>query len=204
VESPKQRIKQSAIALLTSAEGDYNTLLGVTDAWFNAKMDRVTGWYKRNAQYLMICIAFALAFGSGVDSIDLGRQLFAAPAISGATAAAISDAVNRFKDDPDGGVARVSKTIADAQSLQGLHISRWSPASKLDLQGVFGLLITAIAVSLGSPFWLDVLKCAVNVRMAGAKPDSSSPAPQSNAPKPPSGYLGAIRATDNGAGAPVS
>ena len=197
-----QRIKQSAVALLTSAEGDYNALLSVTDAWFNAKMDRVTGWYKRNAQYLMICIAFALAFGSGVDSIALGRQLFAAPALSEATAASISGAVNRFKNDPDGGVASVSKIITDMQSQQGLHISRWSPASKLDLQGIFGLLITAIAISLGSPFWFDVLKCIVNVRMAGAKPDSS-PGPQSNSPKPASDYLGTVRVTDNGAGTPV-
>jgi hypothetical protein len=198
-----QRIKQSAVALLTSAQGDYDSLLNVTDAWFNAKMDRVTGWYKRNAQYLMVGIAFALAFGSGIDSIDVGRQLFAAPALTQATAASISSTAGKFKDDPDGGLQRVSKIVADAQEQQQLHLSRWSPASRLDVQAIFGLLITAIAVSLGSPFWFDVLKRVVNVRMAGAKPDEGSPG-QSTSVKPTSEYAGTIRATDNGAAAPVA
>jgi hypothetical protein len=197
-----QRIKQSAVALLTSAEGDYDKLLSVTDAWFNAKMDRATGWYKRNAQYLMIGIAFALAFGSGVDSLALGQQLFAAPAFTQATAAAISSAAGKFKDNPDGGVAQVAQIVADAQSRQPLHFSRWSPASKLDIEAIFGLLITAIAVSLGAPFWFDILKCIVNVRMAGAKP-GTDPAPQSNSVKPTTGYVGTIRVTDNGTGTPV-
>src|ERR1035438_9950976 len=101
-------------------------------------MDRVTGWYKRNAQYLMVGIAFALAFGSGIDSIDVGRQLFAAPALTQATAASISSTAGKFKDDPDGGLQRVSKIVADAQEQQQLHLSRWSPASRLDVQGIFG------------------------------------------------------------------
>jgi hypothetical protein len=35
---------------------------------------------------------------------------------------------------------------------------------------VLGLLATVAAVSLGAPFWFDLLKSLVNVRMAGEKP----------------------------------
>jgi hypothetical protein len=39
---------------------------------------------------------------------------------------------------------------------------------------ILGLLITIVAVSLGAPFWFDLLKCLINVRMAGEKPDDSN------------------------------
>ncbi len=35
---------------------------------------------------------------------------------------------------------------------------------------VMGLLLTIVAVSLGAPFWFDVLNRLVNLRMSGAKP----------------------------------
>lgn len=36
---------------------------------------------------------------------------------------------------------------------------------------IFGLLITTLAISQGSPFWFDVLQKLVNVRLAGNAPD---------------------------------
>jgi hypothetical protein len=38
---------------------------------------------------------------------------------------------------------------------------------------VFGLLITAAAISLGAPFWFDILSKAVNIRAAGPNPAPS-------------------------------
>jgi hypothetical protein len=39
---------------------------------------------------------------------------------------------------------------------------------------IIGILITTFAVSLGSPFWFDVLNRVVNLRTTGAKPPKSS------------------------------
>jgi hypothetical protein len=190
LESAKN-VKRSAVALLNSAEGDYDKLLKATDAWFNAKMDRVSGWYKRKAQYFLIGIALVISFGAGIDTIDIGRQLFAAPAISEATAQSISAVVQKHSgdSDPSSGIQAVGKAIAGAQGLQNLRLVRpswwfwWSaqPASTGTvptpgiLESVFGMLITTIAASLGAPFWFDILKGVVNVRMAGEKPDDSPP-----------------------------
>jgi hypothetical protein len=184
-------VKLSAIALLNSAEGDYDKLLKATDTWFNAQMDRVSGWYKRTAQYFLIGIAVVVAFVAGVDTIDIGRQLSAAPAISEATAQSISSVAKK----PGAGINDVGKAIKDAQGLQNLQLLRpcWlSPrlrapwcSSKPASAGVvpepepvesfFGILITAIAVSLGAPFWFDLLKGLVNVRMAGERPVDTPP-----------------------------
>jgi hypothetical protein len=46
-----------------------------------------------------------------------------------------------------------------------------------------GLLVTTIAVSLGAPFWFDVLQKFANVRNAGKPPEKSTPAYQSTPEK---------------------
>ena len=40
---------------------------------------------------------------------------------------------------------------------------------------ILGWLITGLAVSLGAPFWFDMLKTFVNVRGAGQKPAETKP-----------------------------
>jgi hypothetical protein len=46
------------------------------------------------------------------------------------------------------------------------------PVSSLGawLVKIFGLLITGIAAAQGAPFWFDILKKLINVRMSGANP----------------------------------
>ena len=38
------------------------------------------------------------------------------------------------------------------------------------LAKILGYLVTALAISLGAPFWFDLLRKIVNVRASGAKP----------------------------------
>lgn len=42
------------------------------------------------------------------------------------------------------------------------------------LQMILGMLITALALTMGAPFWYDVLSKVVNVRSAGEKPEDST------------------------------
>ena len=46
---------------------------------FDASMDRVTGWYKRNAQKLALGIGIVLAIGMNVDSVQIATQLWTQP-----------------------------------------------------------------------------------------------------------------------------
>lgn len=186
-----KRVKKSAVALLTEAQGDYDKLLGATDAWFDAQMDRVSGWYKTNAQWMLLIIAFVLCFGLGVDTLDIGRQLFVAPDISQATSNAITSAVQSNANNQQAGANAVATAISNSQQLENLRLLRWwipaaggtpvGPAVPTPplLLGLFGMLLSTVAVSLGAPFWFDLLNGIVNVRMAGNKPDPV-PSPSSD------------------------
>lgn len=43
---------------------------------------------------------------------------------------------------------------------------------------LFGLLLTALALTLGAPFWFDMINKLVNIRSAGNKPDDSASNPK--------------------------
>ncbi|MFN2397755.1 MAG: hypothetical protein ABR543_03770 [Gemmatimonadaceae bacterium] len=73
--------------------------------------------------------------------------------------------------------ARVSREVMR-------HIRSWTFRQQVK-DGLFrwpGLLLTAIAISLGAPFWFDVLNKFVNIRAAGRAPEEK---PKSPEVKPP-------------------
>ncbi|MDR6941684.1 hypothetical protein [Mucilaginibacter pocheonensis] len=46
---------------------------------------------------------------------------------------------------------------------------------QMSLKNLLGFLITALAVSLGSPFWFDLLNKFMNLRISGTKPEDKDP-----------------------------
>jgi hypothetical protein len=202
-------VKRSAVALLTSAQGDYEKLLAATDDWFDSQMDRVTGWYKRNTQFVMLGIAFALAFGSGFDSIGIARQLFAQPEIASAMSESEAAVVRRQASSStptQSELQEVANVLLQSQQLQTLQLFWWSPVPNDPIlkspiqtgnagEKIAGLLLTAIAISLGAPFWFDILKGLVNVRMAGTKPADDASSTAGTSPPPANN----VTAASNGA-----
>jgi hypothetical protein len=49
---------------------------------------------------------------------------------------------------------------------------------------LIGLLVTAFALSLGAPFWFDMLNKVVNIRNAGRAPDEKSKSPEATGKRP--------------------
>jgi hypothetical protein len=74
-------LKQNALVLLATAKNDYDSLLAVTASWFNHQMDRVSGWYKRQTQYIIVGLAALLIAVSGLDTLEIARGLYASPTL---------------------------------------------------------------------------------------------------------------------------
>lgn len=55
--------------------------------WFNDSMERLSGWYKRKAQFMALIIGLILAILLNIDSITLARHLWKEPAVRQALAA---------------------------------------------------------------------------------------------------------------------
>jgi hypothetical protein len=175
--------------------------------WFNDAMDRVTGWYKRWTQRILLVLAIVLVVASNADTVMLVQQLSTNNALRASLIAAAQKAVETLpppdvaeagSPEPDSGTKRddtgIQYVLQQAQSLQ-LPVG-WSldpkdpryfqsPEFSLDFAGwafykIFGLLISILAISMGAPFWFDTLSKFVNLRGAGTPPgEARKSAPQS-------------------------
>jgi hypothetical protein len=62
-------------------------------------------------------------------------------------------------------------------SLLHFDTAAWKKLVQLVRTHGIGWLLTALAASLGAPFWFDLLSKFMNVRQAGERPKPSTPSP---------------------------
>jgi hypothetical protein len=162
--------------------------------WFNESMDRVSGWYKRWIQYWLFGLGLALAAAANIDTIhiigalstDPKMQLDAANAATGYLKAPSGSqaAMPEASAAPSG--TATPKPGTTAQSLETAATDLASLEVPLGWAGpersyftrhwwsaIVGWLLTALAASMGAPFWFDTLNRFVNIRSAGRSPDEN-------------------------------
>lgn len=164
--------------------------------WFNGAMERVSGWYKRRLQLISLVIAAFLVVLVNADTVAIFREL----TVNRAAREQMVSVAEQYLAEDEGGTGetvpakRSSDQIkADLVRIQesGLPLG-WSGrtegsqdlvASPRDYpksfhsitSKVIGLLISIFAVSLGAPFWFDLLSRFMQVRSSGKKPEDKKP-----------------------------
>ncbi|MBO0798326.1 MAG: hypothetical protein J2P31_05845 [Blastocatellia bacterium] len=69
-------VKVSLMILLDQAENDIGKAQANIEEWYNDAMDRVSGWYKRRVQWMLIVIGLLTAASLNVDTISVARILW--------------------------------------------------------------------------------------------------------------------------------
>jgi hypothetical protein len=171
---PTSAARNTLLVLIASAEGDRQKALSTVETWYDSAMERVSGLYKRRVQWVMLGIAAAITLILGVDSATITIALIHEEGLRAAVAGAAQSASS----------TTFNQALSTLSALQ-LPIG-WSPlpttANGWLLKAV-GLAVTALAASLGAPFWFDVLSIFTNPRQTGPKPQSvvnGQPAPPQN------------------------
>lgn len=70
------------------------------ETWFNDGMDRLSGWYKRNAQKLAYAIGIGVAIFMNGDTVALAQQLWRDPVVREALVVQAQDMVNNNTSAP--------------------------------------------------------------------------------------------------------
>lgn len=143
---------------------------------FDQAMDRVSGWYKRQTAISIFGIALVVSVMLNVDSISLASSLANNPTLRSAVVAAADNGVEELR----GTVGELTEStgtqdLVDELNQLGLPIG-WNaqtiPSTPTELfNRILGWIVTTIAVSMGAPFWFDLLSRVSSLRMAGNKPD---------------------------------
>lgn len=195
---PDGLAKETLMALLIDGEGQLDKFQTRVETWFDDAMDRVAGFYKQWAQYFALGFGLVAAVIFNVDSIEVAKTLWRDPVARAALVAGAQQQVRAgLPATPTDEAAAKAQLKAIGEQIEKLPLpigwNGWGPAeskqpgwryeedinrflawTKYLVATLAGWLITGLAVSLGAPFWFDILKLLVNVRAAGPKPARSA------------------------------
>ncbi len=90
----KEHISKALKSALLTAEGSIDKAVKNIEDWYNSSMDRVSGWFKRRTQYILLCFGVACAVVYNVDTIAIVRRLATDKAVRAALVASAGAAVN--------------------------------------------------------------------------------------------------------------
>jgi hypothetical protein len=176
--------------LINVAQAQGERLQQNIEQWFNDSMTRCGGWYKRWTQKVLLGIAIVVVIGANVDTLMLAKRFMRdnslrASIVTAAEKTIQNDAVNPTSDDQ---ARQDFLKEADKLSLPLGWVSNAADPYKADqipqtklgwLMKLFGLAISIFAISLGAPFWFDILSKVVNIRGSGTPPgETKKSAPQ--------------------------
>jgi hypothetical protein len=164
-------VRRVLLTALDSAQGDLDAVRLTLQAWYDSSMDRVSGWYKRSTQWIIFGIGLTVAIVMNVDTIDITKFLYTNKA---ARSALVADAQVAAADTGyrHGDYQRARAQLTDESALPiGLeHVH--TPQDVL--HHILGWLVTALAASMGAPFWFDLLNKMMVIRST-VKPHEKSP-----------------------------
>lgn len=166
---PEGPTRQAILSILESASGDVDkALLRVTD-WFDTAMDRVAEAYKSKMQTLSLIVALAVSVIFNADSLTIANSLWQEPTVRAAVAGVAARSTPPDSTQQSTSVAQSKEAVQEViASVSGLGLPLgWNalPTTAWSwIQKVLGLLLTTLAVSLGAPFWYDLLKNLSSLR----------------------------------------
>ncbi len=135
-----------------------NSWLDNTSKWFDGYMDRVTGWYKKRSQTNIFWWSLVIVVVFNINIFEFASELYMDHSLREIwveRAVELAEATD------------VQKEMEDAVTpLTEILKPQWPTEIPKNLPG---WLVTVFAISLGAPFWFDILSKAVNLRAAGKK-----------------------------------
>ena len=173
---PNPRVSRALLVMIDASGNDVARIRESFEQWFDNSMDRVAGWYKRRTQVLIFTIAIASSALLNLDTINIASRLATDSAMrSSLVATAEEYAKQKTLQLPDLQQAIGSLSLGIPVGWDGAppNTYRW-------LLKLTGLLTSALAATLGAPFWFDLLNRFITLRST-VKPKGRAGNPSSGA-----------------------
>jgi len=184
------KVSQALLTLSDAASGDAAAVRQNIEQWYNNAMDRVASAYKRRTHNMLLIVGCIVAAAVNADSISIVSALSTNKAVRDSLVASASQTAARPASDANS-QAVATPAPQDPKVLihqirdtglplgwvrnpapgdfRGIPLSPWSWVQK-----VIGILLTVAAISMGAPFWFDVLNKVTMIRSA-IKPSETEP-----------------------------
>jgi hypothetical protein len=192
---PSGRLREALSGYLTAGGVTLDRWREQVEGWFDEKMDRVSGWYGRRTRLWLLLYGVVIAVVLNADTALFARTLWRDATVREAVVAQ-AEVVTQAdgSEDPCEDPTCVANRLRDVKALHlplgwpDLRVGDWgsNPAyvddDRVPHSGadwwlkLFGLALTAAALTMGAPFWFDLLNKFTNFRAAGPPPERSTDA----------------------------
>jgi len=177
---PDSNVKDALATAAREAKGDMEKLRAGVAAWFDDSMDRLSGIYKRRLHWISFAVGLGLTILLNADTVAISKSLWTDSAMRG-QAVEIASSYAKVQPDP------AKATLAELQqnlrplplgwdSAPGRPDAGWYLSWYGSFEKIVGWLITALAITLGAPFWFDLLDKFMSLRTSGTKPPAATDA----------------------------
>jgi hypothetical protein len=187
---PDSKLKDALQVSALQANQDVDALRQGIATWFDDSMDRLSGAYKRKIKWIGMLIGLLVAIAFNADSFNVATTLWndsdrrastieIATGIARKPLPAESNSADRQKVNDEIKATETTlrslpigwNCMARSGDAKTSAVDCWSEfKSRLFSINAFGWFLTAAALTLGAPFWFDLLNQFINLRGAGAKP----------------------------------
>ena len=167
--APESTARAAVLGTIDAGQATLEAVRASVESWYDGAMDRVSGVYKRRIQLWLLSIATLVTLALGADTLQM-MSILAHDPLARADLASQAAAAGAQPAPPNPDTQAAASNLhlmfgySDAPPFGEAAWWLWLGA-KLP-----GLLLTIVAVSLGAPFWFDVLQKFTNVRNAGQRP----------------------------------
>ena len=159
------------LLLLAGQGGEVNDLKKRLEDWFNDGMTRASARYKYKTQFPLLCIATFFCFVINADTFRIASDLYQNPAKREAVVNKIESSLPLLEQSltkKDAQTKELAQKLqADVAQLQQAGLSLgWKDSQDFQqnaFKGFFGIMLTALAATLGAPFWFDILVHSQNL-----------------------------------------
>lgn len=207
---PEGDVQKVLLALIKFSRHETTPQVAL-EKWFKDAMDRVTGWYKRRTQTWTLIVAILITLLANANTISIARKLWTDPVLRSAVVEEAKVRAQKppppsvtidYPDPDDPAAPQVTNNAADEgkglsaneQELLG-QVLGWHENPFWDKNGnrlpwdwsdwierLIGWVLTVLALSLGAPFWFDMLNKFINIRSAGKSPEEKPKVPEKTTP----------------------
>lgn len=183
----KGKFRVKLLTFIGKAQGDIEKFKNEIEEFYINTTDQLRDWYKRKVKMLIFIYGLLIALVFNVDTLYMGKVLWQNPT----QVAQFLEIIQKYdkaktNTKTDSTIQQIVQTTVKDMSnhydaLKPMPIG-WDKTKLKNatagfmplMSKVFGWLITALALSLGAPFWYELFNKILNVRKAIAPASRTS------------------------------
>ena len=163
---PNPKLKKVFQSFNMEANNKLDCLEDQISDWFDAGMERASGWYQKKVQICSFIISTFFVIAVNANTVNIAQALWEDDVLRKKTAATAEQIPQEdLSSSTNNNTSQTDKITEAKNSFPiGWENENITLSSFWWFKSIIGWLITIAAVSLGAPFWFDLIGKISNVR----------------------------------------